>query len=73
MGACMNIDQERQMVMGAEINANHIRAKRDGTVTATATPLDIGRSISVWNVQITDEKDHLICSSKCTLAVLDIK
>lgn len=73
MGACMNIDQERQMVMGVEINANHIRGKKDGTVTATATPLHIGRAISVWNVQITDEKDRLICSSRCTLAVLDVK
>jgi 1,4-dihydroxy-2-naphthoyl-CoA hydrolase len=38
MGAWMNIDQEKQMVMGIEINANHVRGKRDGTVTATATP-----------------------------------
>jgi len=73
MGACMNIDQEKQMVMGVEINANHIRGKKDGTVTATATPLHIGRAISIWDVQITDEKDRLICSSRCTLAVVDVK
>ena len=73
MGAWMNIDQEKQMVMGVEINANHIRGKKDGTVTATATPLHIGHATSIWNIQITDEKDRLICSSRCTLAVADVK
>jgi uncharacterized protein (TIGR00369 family) len=73
MGAWMNIDQEKQMVMGVEINANHIRGKKDGTVTATVTPLHIGHATSIWNIQITDEKDRLICSSRCTLAVSDVK
>ena len=71
MGAWMNIDQENQMVMGIEINANHIRGKRDGTVTATATPLHIGHAISVWNIKITDEQERLICSSRCTLSMVD--
>jgi 1,4-dihydroxy-2-naphthoyl-CoA hydrolase len=73
MGAWMNIDQEKQMVMGIEINANHVRGKRDGTVTATATPLHIGHAISVWDINITDEQDRLICSSRCTLAIVDKK
>lgn len=73
MGAWMNIDQEKQMVMGVEINANHIRGKRHGTVTATATPLHIGHAMSVWDVEITDEGGHLICSSRCTLAVMEQK
>jgi 1,4-dihydroxy-2-naphthoyl-CoA hydrolase len=73
MGAWMNIDQEKQMVMGVEINANHVRGKRDGTVTATAVPLHIGHAVSVWDIRITDEQDRLICSSRCTLAVMEQK
>ncbi len=73
MGAWMNIDQEKQMVVGVEINANHVRGKKDGTVTATATPLHIGHAISVWDIKITDEHERLICSSRCTLAVVDKK
>jgi uncharacterized protein (TIGR00369 family) len=73
MGAWMNIDQENQMVMGVEINANHVRGKKDGMVTAIATPLHIGHAISVWDISITDEKDRLICSSRCTLAITDKK
>lgn len=73
MGACMNIDQERQAAVGLEINANHIRAKRTGVLTATATPAHIGHAVSVWDIRITDEKGQLICTSRCTLAIIDVK
>jgi 1,4-dihydroxy-2-naphthoyl-CoA hydrolase len=74
MGAWMNmnIDHEKQLVVGTKINATHIRGKRDGIVTATATPLHIGQhSISDWDIKITDGKDNLICSSRCTLSVIE--
>ncbi len=71
VGAWMNVDQTRQRVVGMEINANHLRAKREGMLTATATPLYAGRTTMVWEVRITDEKDLLICASRCTLAVVD--
>src|SRR6185503_6557480 len=38
-GALMNVDMAKQHVVGIEINANHVRGKRDGIVTATATPV----------------------------------
>lgn len=66
----LNIDRETQMGVGLEINANHIRPKRDGIVTATATPLHKGRTTMVWDIKITDEDDKLICVSRCTMAVI---
>lgn len=57
-------------VVGIEINANHLRAKRDGVVTATATPLHVGRRTQVWDVRIADEEGRLVCASRCTLAVV---
>lgn len=66
-----NIDQERQVPVGLEINANHVRAKRNGVVTATATPLHRGRTTMVWDVRITDENNQLICVSRCTVAIID--
>jgi uncharacterized protein (TIGR00369 family) len=56
--------------MGIEINANHLRAKRDGVVTATATPVHVGRRTQVWDVRIADESGKAICVSRCTLAVV---
>ena len=56
--------------VGVEINANHLRAKRDGVVTAVASPVHIGRRTQVWEVRITDEDGKLVCVSRCTLAVV---
>jgi uncharacterized protein (TIGR00369 family) len=57
---------------GLEINANHLRPKRDGRVTATGTPLHIGKSTQVWDVRIVDEQERLICISRCTIAMVDL-
>jgi 1,4-dihydroxy-2-naphthoyl-CoA hydrolase len=73
MGAWMNIDQEKQIAVGIEINANHIRSKMAGTLTATAIPVHMGRTLSVWDIRITDEMEKLICTSRCTLAIIDKK
>lgn len=70
LGAWLNIDRERFAAVGLEINANHIRAKRDGVVRATATPVHRGRTTQVWAVEITDEEGRLICVSRCTIAVV---
>jgi uncharacterized protein (TIGR00369 family) len=70
LGAVMNVDLEKASAVGLEINANHLRAKRDGMVRATATPFHVGRSTQVWDVRIVDEEDRPVCISRCTLAVV---
>ena len=70
LAASMNADLDRFNVVGLEINANHIRAKRDGTVTGTALPIHVGRSTQVWEIRIVDEQQRPICISRCTLAVV---
>jgi 1,4-dihydroxy-2-naphthoyl-CoA hydrolase len=69
LGSAANVDREEFAAVGLEINANHLRAKRDGTVTATATPLHIGRTTHVWDVRIVDEDAHPVCISRCTIAI----
>jgi 1,4-dihydroxy-2-naphthoyl-CoA hydrolase len=70
LGTYNLIDRERQLAVGLEINANHIRSKGEGLVTAVGTPLHRGRKIMVWDVRITDESDKLVCVSRCTVAVV---
>jgi 1,4-dihydroxy-2-naphthoyl-CoA hydrolase len=70
LGAFMNIDAATQAAVGVELNANHLRGKTEGTVTATATPLHRGRTIQVWEIRIEDEESHLVCASRCTLAII---
>ena len=70
LGAFLNIDSETDAAVGVELNANHVRGKTDGVVTATATPLHRGRTIHVWDIRIEDEESRLVCASRCTLAII---
>ncbi len=70
VGAWLNIDRTREAAVGLEINANHLRGKRDGVVTATATPYHRGRTTQVWDVRIEDERGRPVCVSRCTVAVV---
>lgn len=58
------------VALGQEINANHLRGKRDGVVRAVAEPLHVGRTSQVWSILIRDEQERLVCVSRCTLAVV---
>lgn len=69
-GAFISVMDQGMVAVGIEINANHLKGKRDGVVTATATPLHKGRSTHVWEVRITDEANKLVCVSRCTLAIV---
>ncbi|KMK91810.1 hotdog fold thioesterase [Rossellomorea marisflavi] len=73
VGAVELIDLDKEICFGLEINANHIKAKKDGEVTATATVLHQGRTTMVWDIKITDEANDLICVSRCTMAVVPKK
>jgi 1,4-dihydroxy-2-naphthoyl-CoA hydrolase len=64
------VNSEHSEVRGIEISANHLKAKRDGIVTATAKIVHKGRSIHLWEIRITDEKDNLISLCKLTNMVL---
>ncbi|MFD1864412.1 PaaI family thioesterase [Planococcus chinensis] len=70
VGTWQGIDQDKEIAVGLEINANHIRGKASGVVTATGTPLHQGRSTMVWDIKITDEEEKLICVSRCTVAIV---
>jgi 1,4-dihydroxy-2-naphthoyl-CoA hydrolase len=71
IGSVLNIDRERQMAFGLEINANHVRPKRDGILTAVATPIHFGRTTHIWDIKISDENNKLVCVSRCTVAIVD--
>lgn len=57
--------------VGLDINANHLRAGRPPFLVATARPLHLGSSTSVWDIRITDHREEaLVCASRLTMAVL---
>lgn len=71
LGAWLCLDDpETHLAVGLEINANHIRAVRDGLVTGTARPEHLGRSTQVWSIRIEDGQGTLVCLSRLTVAVV---
>jgi 1,4-dihydroxy-2-naphthoyl-CoA hydrolase len=68
--AAMLCCEAGRAAVGLEINANHLRAVRKGTVTGTAHPIHIGRSTQVWEIRIENENGEPTCISRLTMAVV---
>ena len=73
IGGGIKVYKNNETVVGIEINANHLKSARDGWVYGKATPIRIGKKIQVWNIEITNKDDDLICVSRLTLAVIPKK
>jgi 1,4-dihydroxy-2-naphthoyl-CoA hydrolase len=69
-GAAMSVDSAEYQVVGQEINANHVRAARSGLVTGTARPVHLGGRTQVWTIDIVNEAQKLVCTSRLTMAVI---
>lgn len=67
IGAVMGADLAKVTPVGIEINANHLRAVSRGIVTVVAKPLYPGRTLNVWNIEITDDRGKLVCTSRFTV------
>ena len=70
LGANLVLEVDKEMAVGLDINANHVRAVTGGLVTGTARPIHLGRSTQVWEIRIEDEKQQLTCISRLTMAVV---
>ena len=68
LGGWLTLESGR--TVGIEINANHVRAVREGKVTGTARPIHLGRTTQVWEIRIEDGEGKLSCISRITLAVV---
>ena len=53
-------------IRGIEINANHIKSVKKGSVIATAKPIHLGKTIQLWEIRTVDEENKLISISKLT-------
>ena len=72
MGGWYLVHPENKVVVGLEINANHVRKVSSGILKAEAQVLHRGRTTQVWEIKIENEAGNLVCISRCTLAVIDV-
>jgi uncharacterized protein (TIGR00369 family) len=68
--AAGHVVSEGHMVVGLDINANHLKSARSGWVTGIARPVHIGRSTQVWHIDMHNDDGELTCVSRLTMAVL---
>ena len=61
-------DQTKNIV-GIEVNANHLKSAKSGFVFGITKPIRIGRTLHVWNTEIYNEDDNLLCVSRLTVMV----
>ena len=70
IGAGKHVDLEEYFVVGVELNSSHLKAVRAGWVFGKATPIRVGRTIQVWDIDIKNQEGDLVCKSRLTLAVI---
>jgi 1,4-dihydroxy-2-naphthoyl-CoA hydrolase len=70
LAANLCIDGDHFYAVGLEINANHLKSKSSGYVYAKATPFHLGFKTQVWNIEIKDENEVLLCIVRHTVAIL---
>jgi len=68
--AMLTLDPEKELAVGLDINANHVRGVREGSVTGTAKALHLGRTTQVWEIRIESGDGALVCIARLTMAVI---
>ena len=67
------INDDSVSVRGIEITTNHVRSISDGFVFAKASSVHMGRTMQIWQINITDEKNNLISMAKLTTLTIKKK
>lgn len=64
------MDQNKYMIRGLEISANHVKSVREGFVYAKASVIHKGRTTQLWEIKITNEEGALVSLCKLTTIAL---
>lgn len=70
IGTSIHVGMERRPV-GIQLSVNHLRAVREGHVTAVGIPIHVGRTTALWDVRVEDDDGRTVAAGRLTLAVRD--
>ena len=64
------LNPDRNMGVGLEVNANHLRMVKSGFVTGICTPIHIGGKTHIWDIKLYNYEGKMTCVSRLTVAVV---
>ncbi|SDH52088.1 uncharacterized domain 1-containing protein [Arthrobacter subterraneus] len=59
--------------VGVDVSATHHKSARNGTITITATPIHLGRTLTTHEVLITNDDGVRLCTLRITNLLLEKK
>lgn len=65
------VNNPGKVTLGVDIKVNHLRPAASGWVTGVGTPLHSGRTLSVWEIRLSDDSGTLTAFATCTIALRD--
>lgn len=68
IGAAMHAGRDH-LVVGLDISVTHHRSAREGIVTAVAEPLSLGRTVTSYEVKVSDADSRLLCTGRLTCLI----
>jgi len=71
MAANLVIDREKYIALGMDINANHVRSAKSGFVYGKALPIHVGTQSQVWQIEISDDENQLVCLARLTMSIIN--
>ena len=69
VGTVAGVDLTKFTPVGIEINASHLRAVSKGIITVDAKSVYPGRTLNVWQIDITNDKGKLVCTGRCSVLI----
>ncbi|HEU4839590.1 MAG TPA: hotdog fold thioesterase [Micavibrio sp.] len=73
VAAWMCIDAEKQVAVGLEIHAHHLRPVTKGKVTGICKPLHRGRTMHLWQIDTYNDEGKMNCTVRLSVAIRDRK
>lgn len=71
VGSSLLVDIAKEHPVGLEINANHVKGIKSGTIRALAKLIHGGRRTHIWQVDIHNkENGDLICTGRLTVLIV---
>jgi 1,4-dihydroxy-2-naphthoyl-CoA hydrolase len=64
------VNPEHFIGVGIEINANHIKAVKEGYVTGVCRPIHVKGMNHIWEIKIFNDNGDLTCISRFTCSIV---